>query len=236
MDMKKEETNKFQINPGKVSKNPRNKRGYSVTVEGQIVPLIVRILEGTNDAVPYNDESINLCVAASSEHWQRLQKFISDHPYQFTEQFETIFINPAVEKNTNEKKYFINKLKKESSVLYKYFSYWCERGLSDWPKFLEKIIRQIETDNCIIKNRKGKYDPQEMTEYCLRKVYRSKIEKYKLTPFDDPTNFRITYIQEGKRAAALLARTMDNKTLQEITQLAYNYPFLKPIFKKLNVL
>jgi hypothetical protein len=237
--MKKDEAQISQIVPGVISGPTRKKQ---MKIIGRLIPSKIKILENEKRAITVEDEPINLYMEVPEKDWSRFQEFVSNHPEQFLRQFESVFVNPLSDKNIpHAKQRFVDLLKKVSAVLHEYFSYWCARKLAAWPEFLRKIIKQADIDNFpIIVGQPNSLCAYHMTEYCIKRLYGSTIDRYELNLFEDGSrNFMTTYITDGKKVGKVkgfLTDAMKNKTPLEIENLAYSYPYLKKLFKKLNVL
>jgi hypothetical protein len=237
--MIKNETKISRIVPGEISGPTRKKQ---MKISGKFIPFKINISKKEKRAFAINDDPINLYMEVSEKDWPRLQTFVSDHPEQFADQFKTVMIDATPEKYPGERKRFINTLKKEVAILDEYCSYWCKRNFSEWPNFLQELIRQAEKDEFPINIKaKNTQKQKHMIEYCIKRLHGVMIKKYKLNPFGE-ANLPRTYILDGRKdgqALNILKGMMEKKTPSEIGRLVsgpHALPNLQRLFKKLNIL
>lgn len=184
---------------------------------------------------------VELKVTAMPDAWKKIESFSLNNPNWFGLEFHSHFANPAVlETRRKQKKsqYFINEIKIHSGALFAFLKYWCRQPVKEWPEYLGKILDLCKRDegySLYIKTQKGDYDPIALTEYCISKVFKDSIQALGLKPFDDPSNFYITYIQDQKRPQGITKGFIKGKTPQEIASLAYTIPALEFVFRTLEV-
>ena len=144
--------------------------------------------------------------------------FLENNEDDFYLQFLYNFLLPGVEKlrkggrgkhKEKEREPRIAWIKTEAGCLYLFFSAWCKKPLEEWPKSLQTFINKIdEADRPSILNNKGKYGAIELSSYCLSKYYGTDLDKYEIHPFNDFTNFYLTYVHPRlKLCKALLKKT-----------------------------
>lgn len=131
---KRKEFPKEQSLPTTFFKVKQRTKKDPLTIEG-----FIRIKEGTfiqGEGFKQKEDKIKLKVTVPSSDWRKLWNYCLTHTHDFTKQFWSNFIEPAMRELETKKgargrykgsKHFVNRLKDDASFLYAFFTYWCKK-------------------------------------------------------------------------------------------------------------
>ena len=177
---------------GHVTRNDKNPE-WAIKIEA---PIYVRDKTKSGDSSGVPAEKVWIKLYASRSGWRKLWNFyVIDNGENFSNQLWTDFFYPAVLETKDWRgsgmgkpnRNLVRVLKTDASNLFSFFFWWLERPRSNWPDYLQQVIKVVLEEGV------GNYDPAAFKGLDIKSAFNEMSEREKATLLTDWCIYKVHY-------------------------------------------